>query len=225
MIELPDTGPWKRIERIGDAVLLLGDCLEILPHLPKVDAVITDPPYPREFEHVWSYLGRPAFEACKDNAFLMTMCGNYQLPLVLDQIRAGGWEWWWNCIARNNDQPIMHGYKVKVIHKPCPVFRKGNARPTRIFYDDFALRARTRDWIASQGEHIWGQAESVFWEPVDAFCPEGGLVCDPFMGGATTYLACQTLNRNFIGIEIEPKYFDIACERIENAQRQTRMFV
>ena len=37
--------PWKRKEVIGDAVLLLGDCLEILPTLPKVDAVITDPPY------------------------------------------------------------------------------------------------------------------------------------------------------------------------------------
>ena len=37
--------PWKRMEVIGNATLYLGDCLEILPHLPKVDAVITDPPY------------------------------------------------------------------------------------------------------------------------------------------------------------------------------------
>ena len=37
--------PWKRREAIGNAVLYLGDCLEILPTLPKVDAVITDPPY------------------------------------------------------------------------------------------------------------------------------------------------------------------------------------
>ena len=51
-----------------------------------------------------------------------------------------------------------------------------------------------------------------------------GTVLDPFMGSGTTGVACMNLGRKFIGIEIEPKYFDIACERIENAQRQVRMF-
>ena len=51
-----------------------------------------------------------------------------------------------------------------------------------------------------------------------------GLVLDPFMGSGTTGVACANLGRKFIGIEIEPKYFDIACERITNAYRQTRMF-
>jgi site-specific DNA-methyltransferase (adenine-specific) len=49
-------------------------------------------------------------------------------------------------------------------------------------------------------------------------------VADPFMGSGTTGVACMNLGRKFIGIEIEPRYFDIACERIENAQRQARMF-
>ena len=51
-----------------------------------------------------------------------------------------------------------------------------------------------------------------------------GVVLDPFFGSGSTGLACVQLGRKFIGIEIERKYFDIACERIENAQRQTRMF-
>ena len=51
-----------------------------------------------------------------------------------------------------------------------------------------------------------------------------GSICDPFMGSGTTGVACMNLGRKFIGIEIEPKYFDIACERIENAQRQQRLF-
>ena len=50
-------------------------------------------------------------------------------------------------------------------------------------------------------------------------------IFDPFMGSGTTGVACMNLGRKFIGIEIEPKYFEIACERIENAQRQQRMFV
>ena len=51
-----------------------------------------------------------------------------------------------------------------------------------------------------------------------------GVVLDPFMGSGSTGVACERLKRKFIGIEIEPKYFDIACERIENAQRQERLF-
>lgn len=49
------------------------------------------------------------------------------------------------------------------------------------------------------------------------------VVLDPFMGSGTTGVACMNLGRKFIGIELEEKYFDIACERIENAQRQQRL--
>jgi DNA modification methylase len=51
-----------------------------------------------------------------------------------------------------------------------------------------------------------------------------GTVLDPFMGSGTTGVACANLGRKFIGIEIERKYFDIACERIDNAYRQKRLF-
>jgi adenine-specific DNA-methyltransferase len=52
----------------------------------------------------------------------------------------------------------------------------------------------------------------------------GGVVLDPFMGSGTTGVACVNLGRKFIGIEIERKYFDIACERIEAAYSQGRLF-
>ena len=55
--------------------------------------------------------------------------------------------------------------------------------------------------------------------------PKGGTVLDPFMGSGTTGVACMNLSRKFIGIEVDPKYFDIACERIKQAQRQIKMFV
>lgn len=51
-----------------------------------------------------------------------------------------------------------------------------------------------------------------------------GDILDPFMGSGTTGVACMNLGRSFIGIEIEPRYFDIACRRIDDAQRQARMF-
>jgi DNA modification methylase len=51
------------------------------------------------------------------------------------------------------------------------------------------------------------------------------LVLDPFMGSGTTGVAAVQMGRSFIGIEREPKYFDIACKRIEDAQRQGDFFV
>ena len=51
-----------------------------------------------------------------------------------------------------------------------------------------------------------------------------GTVLDPFMGSGTTGVACAKLGRKFIGIELEPKYFDVACKRIDDAYKQPRLF-
>ena len=56
------------------------------------------------------------------------------------------------------------------------------------------------------------------------FLPDAETILDPFMGSGTTGVACANLGRKFIGIEIEPKYFDIACRRIEDAYKQPRLF-
>ena len=55
-------------------------------------------------------------------------------------------------------------------------------------------------------------------------CPNPQTILDPFMGSGTTGVAAVQMGRSFIGIEREPKYFDIACRRIEDAQRVQDMF-
>ena len=62
-------------------------------------------------------------------------------------------------------------------------------------------------------------------ELIAPFTQAGGTVLDPFMGSGTTGVACVKLGRKFIGIEIDPGYFDIACERIEKAYAQPDLFV
>ena len=57
------------------------------------------------------------------------------------------------------------------------------------------------------------------------FLPGAQTILDPFMGSGTTGVACVKLGRKFTGIEIEPKYFDIACKRIEQASAQSDMFI
>jgi len=56
-----------------------------------------------------------------------------------------------------------------------------------------------------------------------SFAPKAQTVCDPFMGSGTTGVACARMGRAFTGIEREPKYFDIACERIARAQAQGQL--
>ena len=60
---------------------------------------------------------------------------------------------------------------------------------------------------------------------VDRCSSPDDTILDPFMGSGTTGVACAKLGRRFIGIEIEPKYFDIACKRIEDAYKQPDLFI
>ena len=60
---------------------------------------------------------------------------------------------------------------------------------------------------------------------ISSWSNEGEAILDPFMGSGTTGVAAVTMGRKFIGIERDPGYFDIACRRIEQAQRQSDMFI
>jgi len=62
-------------------------------------------------------------------------------------------------------------------------------------------------------------------EIVSDFTQDGETICDPFMGSGTTGVACVKLGRRFIGIEMEERFFDLSCRRIEAAHRQADLFV
>jgi len=75
----------------------------------------------------------------------------------------------------------------------------------------------------ARGDHPTQKPIGVMKWAID-HVPNAETILDPFMGSGTTGVAAVQMGRKFIGIEREPKYFDIACERIENAQRQAQMF-
>jgi DNA modification methylase len=211
---------YKRKEVIGNATLYLGDCLEILPTLPKVDAVITDPPYgigkDGQKRTTGGHGGRKAHE------FM-------------------GWD---------SERPPARAFELMLAAAPKQVIWGGNyfadlLPPTgRWFVWDKGQRINQSDgelaWTHEHGalrictmnrvELLLDGTEHPTQKPVRlmTWCIDQigaiGAVLDPFMGSGTTGAACMPLGLPFIGIEIEPKYFDIACERIENAQRQIRMF-
>jgi DNA modification methylase len=209
-----------RKEVIGNATLYLGDCLEILPTLQKVDAVITDPPYGVQLEYegredspeiLSSYVPQMV-SLCRDIAPLVSITpGNlnqyvYPSPTWtlcwFNRAGAGSGPWGFSCW-----QPIL-------VYGPDPYLKEGlGRRPDFIEWSETAEKNGHPCPKPYQFMFRWIQRVSL-----------RGSVCDPFMGSGTTGVACMNLGRKFIGIEIEPKYFDIACERIENAQRQERLF-
>lgn len=77
----------------------------------------------------------------------------------------------------------------------------------------------------SGNDHPCPYPENLIRPVIESSSPQSGTILDPFLGSGTTGVACAKLGRKFIGIEIEPKYFDIACRRIEQAYRQPDMFI
>lgn len=204
---------------IGGATLYLGDCMDILPTLPKVDAVITDPPYGIaktwkggfSAKHGW---GKAATESDLRNDWDNAIPSNELLQLILSkgsqQIIWGG--------NYFNLPPSRCWY---VWNKPERGFSLAEAELAWTNKDSIV---RVFDWPRSDPGRLHPTQKPV---ALMAWCVEkidGQTVLDPFMGSGTTGVACAQMGRNFIGIEREPKYFEIACKRIEQAYAQGQMF-
>lgn len=214
---------------IGSATLYLGDCRDILPTLPKVDAVITDPPYG---------IGEAAGKAKTRKGGIGG--GKYvkdygddnwdDQPISDDLIaairQAGRWAVifggnyysmppakCWLVWDKENGESDFADCELAWTNLPKAV------RRIRYMWNGM-LRANGE----KRGDHPTQKPIGVMEWAINHVPTPNSLILDPFMGSGTTGVACMNLGRSFIGIEREPKYFDIACRRIEDAQRQGRMF-
>ena len=204
-----------RVEQIGDATLYLGDCIDILPTLPKVDAVITDPPYGiGEHGGACRTRGAPGYSKHEN--------------LGWDNSRP---EWIADLLSYGDTQIIWGGNYFADLLPPSMGWLYWQKRMGGDFSDGelawTSRRAALREFVKcpkgiNKTHPCEKPAELIQW--CIGFVPNAKTILDPFMGSGTTGVACANLGRKFIGIEREPKYFDIACTRIENAQRQQRMF-
>ena len=208
---------------IGNATLYLGDCLEILPTLPKVDAVITDPPYGIG-ESNEKNLTRGRIAAPKDY-------GHFDWDTVpasqesIEQIRAiSTW------------QAIFGGNYFDLPPTSCwLVWDKQNGSndfaDCELAWTNWPKAVRRIQWrwngMIRQGNesrfHPTQKPAGVMRWVID-LCPASQTILDPYMGSGTTGVAAVQMGRQFIGIEREPRYFDIACRRIEDAQKQAQLF-
>lgn len=229
---------YKRKEVIGDCELYLGDCLEVMPQLGKVDAVVTDPPYgvnltkktsryAAECEAV-TYQDAPEIIIPLVREVIEICCSMSRSVLVTPGIR--------------NIQEYPKAASIGTIFSPgasgCDSWGFGCNNPI-LYYGKCPFLATGRggrpNSFASYAANPYGKDERGSAHP----CPkpvswmswlvarasfQGETILDPFMGSGTTGVACVQLQRRFIGIELDETYFDIACKRIEEAYKQPSLF-
>jgi DNA modification methylase len=220
-----------RCERVGDATLYLGDCREILPLLPKhvpesrfgniqKMAVLTDPPY--GLGDKWkggNAASKGKWKLSDGGANMGWDAAPVEFVTSLPAICDDAIIWGGNYYAL----PPARGWLLwdKIVRQ----WTSGHAelawttidQPVRAF--NYALGE-----LASEGKSHPTQKPLPLMLWCLSFLPDARTILDPFMGSGTTGVACAKLGRKFIGIELEPKYFDIACKRIDDAYRQPRLF-
>lgn len=208
-----------KVEHLAEGVTLyLGDCREILPTLPKVDAVVTDPPY--GIAHTWKGgKGHGWGKADSDKAVRNAWDGAApDVELLKALIEKAKEVVFWG--GNYFDLPTSRGWLVW--NKPERGFTLAEAE---LAWTNIDTVIRVFDGNRSDlgREHPTQKPlELMKW------CLQrlkGQTILDPFMGSGTTGVAAVKLGRSFIGIEIEPKYFDIACRRISDALKQPDMFI
>jgi site-specific DNA-methyltransferase (adenine-specific)/modification methylase len=209
--------------QIGNATLYLGDCAEVLSMIDKVDAVITDPPYGIN-ENSKKVASRGNMAAPKDY-------GNFDWDKapppdeLIELIRTKG-----------KYQAFFGGNYFTLPPTSCwLVWDKLNGdndfADCELAWTNWPKAVRRLQWrwngMIRQGNEqryhpTQKPLEVMKW--VIELCPKSDTILDPFMGSGTTGVAAIQMGRKFIGIEREPKYFEIACKRIQQAVDQPQLF-
>ncbi|RLC87698.1 MAG: hypothetical protein DRJ03_05330 [Chloroflexi bacterium] len=199
----------------GDIEIRLGDFRDVLGDLEgEVDAIITDPPYGKEYLNLYSDLSRVAATLLKPSGVLVVMVGTLHLPDYLARLMTH-LRYRWTCayIAQGPRTRVFPA-RVGTGWKPLLVFTRQDAADTKFLNDDVFYAATLAQDGTGKVRHPWEQSVAGFAEIVKRFTNPGDLVVDPFLGSGTTAVACRDLGRRFVGCDIDPKAVAIAKERL-----------
>lgn len=237
---------------IGDATLYCGDCLDILPTLGKVDAVITDPPYEAEahtkgrrvsgkqengdrsvemaaldFDAMTPDLRLAVSSACSAicDGWFLAFCQAEAVSLWREAHEAAGAKYKRSMVwIKPDGAPQFTGDRPGMGYESIVASWCGTGRSKWNGGGRHGVFSHPHRESNNPKQHMTQKPSTLMRELVDLFTDYGNTVLDPFMGSGTTGVAAIQLGRKFIGIEREPKYFDIACKRIEQAVAQGQLF-
>ena len=214
---------------IGNATLYLGDCAEILPTLGHFDAVVTDPPYGIKIDISMAKSSgmqsggmkakKGVYEATnwddkpitKDSVDLLRKISQWQIIFGGNYFELPPTKCWllWDKEINGNFADAEMAWTN--LNKPVKLKR---------YMWNGMLRANNEP----RGDHPTQKPVGIMEWVISHLPQDVETIIDPYMGSGTTGVACVNLKKQFIGIEREQKYFDIACKRIEDAQRQQHLF-
>jgi len=228
-------GPWKRAVRIGGQVLIEGDCLEVMASLPQVGSVITDPPYGINTKSDGAGKLSPWADLCNAAFWYAEWLGQSRKLIEGPAKQGAGCIWsflnWRSLVTFQKASCDIRMPIESLLVWDKAWIGPGGSKGLRPSYELVALFV-VGDWgIANRGLPDIQQWPASSNKPSGhpAEKPLQGLewlvthapprtILDPFMGSGTTGVACIQTGRNFIGIEKERKYFEIAERRIAAAQ-------
>jgi len=178
--------------------VICGDMAEVYKSLPEVDCIITDPPYDAEGVPLFGTLAKVAAHLLKPGGSLLAEAGHHHLPAILAEMtKVEGLSYHWTlCYLQPGNRLAIHSRNVAVHWKPILWFVKGTYKG-ELRWDIVTSDHRDKRY------HEWGKSESGILELVEWFSEPGDLVLDPFCGGGTTGVACLSLGRRFIGVDID----------------------
>ena len=197
----------RRMEVFGDATLYLGDCTELIAELGEADAMVTDPPYPNSIGHFQSQVDSVrdilSVQRAPIHAIFWSEIEHPPKPIPLVAVH------------------IWHRTNVNgKIYEPIYILAAdGHKRRSEIKAHAAVFNGVGPGCNEYVGHPTQKPIALMEWLFIKIKCDK---IIDPFMGSGTTGVACINLGCKFIGIEIEEKYFDIACRRIGLAAQQLR---
>lgn len=208
-----------RIERIGDAVLYNGDCLEVMATLDGYEAIITDPPYGIGMDG--GNVGYKGFNDFEKK--------NWDTEVPVDAIAF--------ILSKGLPTIMWGGNYFNVPPSRCwLIWDKGAGFKGRTYAEaelawtsiDANVRIFARDPLA-RGDYKGKANPTQKPTPLMKWCighvSPAKIILDPFMGSGSTGVAAVEMGQPFVGIERDPGYFDVACERIRKAYDQGDMFL
>ncbi len=192
--------------------LICGDLREMWRDMDaeSVDYIITDPPYSREYLPLYEALAEASAHLLKPGGSAIVMVGQSYLPeIIVAMCRHLRYHWTLAYLTPGGQSAQLWQRKVNTFWKPLLWFVKGDYEGDWI--GDVA-RSNVND--NDKRFHEWGQSESGMADIIDRFTYPGDLICDPFCGGGVTGVVALSMDRRFIGVDIDAEAIETTRRRI-----------
>jgi site-specific DNA-methyltransferase (adenine-specific) len=235
-----------RTEVIGNCRLILGDCREVLPTLSGIDCLVTDPPYKVtsggfgdleggfggwikdaydnkgkivQCDLEWSDWLNLTPAALRDNAHVYIFSNGRNLSIARSAAEGAGLDF--HTLLVWDKKTALPNRWYQQVCEFVLFMRKGKA----FMIKDPSSKSLQSIFQRDESCHPTEKPVELCSLYIGNSTERGETVLDPFMGSGTSLVACAKLGRKGIGIELEPKYFDIACRRVEAAYKQGDLFI